>query len=825
MALLLVFTASAAALALEALLARYFALTQWHHLSFMVISVALLGFSASGTWLNLVATRQARSGAGAAQAVPGVEQRLRRAAAGMAVSSVAMFLVLRLLPLDFFRIPSEPIQLLYLALSYLACAVPFFFAGLVTAIAFAAGTARPGAVYAAAMSGSAVGVLLPILLLPAAGLRAALMVPVALLLLPLVPWSVRAARRTAGGWTPRRWLAPAALALALGLGVSVVLAHPALEPSPGPYKYLAHVLRFPDTRLLARRDTARGRIEEVTGPTIRFAPGLSLGAGSPVPPQRALVRDGDAALFLVADATADAGAGGWLDALHPAMALHLGAPPRAVLVLQEGGGVLLAAALRHGRSVQVAEPSTAVARRLRRLQVSPATALVVVEDEPRALARRLVRAGVRFDAVLIEDWGASLAGTESHTQEPLLTVEAFRDYLALLEAGGVLSVSRRLLLPPANAPRLAAIAARALPEAARRAPEAHLAMVRNWDSFTLLVTRQPLAAPQIERIRAFTARHGFDLVSLPGLRLEETNRFNRLAEPFHAHAVAAVLESARTGANAAVGVAGGLVDLSPPTDDRPFFNRFVRWAQLPDYQRATGGRLYGLLLSGDVVALAVLAEALVLALVLLAVPWLRTRGLRREQAPDHARNGATGSAGPVVAYNLAVGLGFILLELMLIQRLTVALGDPVVSFKVVLGALLVWSAAGGLLSERIAPPRTWLAVAAVAGVVLAYAAAGPALLTLLLGLPRIPRVACIVVSLAPLGAVLGMAFPLGLRLLAPAAASRALAWAANGCASVVGAVASTLLAVSQGITALGLVAAASYAVAALVAALGARRRR
>ena len=164
----------------------------------------------------------------------------------------------------------------------------------------------------------------------------------------------------------------------------------------------------------------------------------------------------------------------------------------------------------------------------------------------------------------------------------------------------------------------------------------------------------------------------------------------------------------------------------------------MRWAQLPDYQRATGGRLYGLLLSGDVVALAVLAEALVLALVLLAVPWLRTRGLRRAQAPDHARNGATGSAGPVVAYNLAVGLGFILLELMLIQRLTVALGDPVVSFKVVLGALLVWSAAGGLLSERIAPPRTWLAVAAVAGVVLAYAAAGPALLTLLLGLPRIP---------------------------------------------------------------------------------------
>ena len=837
MALLLVFTASAAALALEALLARYFALTQWHHLSFMVISVALLGFSASGTWLNLVATRQARAGEGAAQAAAGAERRLRRAAAGMAVSSVAMFLVLRLLPLDFFRIPSEPVQLLFLAASYLACAVPFFFAGLITAVAFAAGTARPGAVYAAAMSGSAAGVLLPIVLLPAAGLRAALMVPAALVLVPLLAWPARCARRRGPGSRVRRpWLAPVGTLLAVGLGVGVVLGHPALEPRPGPYKYLAHVLRFPDTRLVARRDTARGRIDEVTGPTLRFAPGLSLGAGSPVPPQRALVRDGDAALFLVEEPATDAAAGAWLDALHPAAALHLGAAPRAVLVLQEGGGVLLAAALRAGRDVQVAEPSAAVARHLRRLPVPRGTALQVVEDEPRALARRLARDGVRFDAVLIEDWGASLAGTESHTQEPLLTVEAFRDYLALLEPGGLLSVSRRLLLPPANAPRLTAIAAQALPAGGRRSPGEHVAMLRNWDSFTLLVSPQPLQAAQVEGIRAFAARHGFDLVALPGLREGETNRFNRLAEPFHAQAVGAVLETARAAAVALTGAAGrvsarpadGLVDLRPPTDDRPFFNRFVRWAQLADYQRATGGRLYGLLLSGDVVALAVLAEALVLAVVLLAIPWLRAGGPRGARA-GHGRlagtvPAGTVPAGTVVAYNLAVGLGFILLELMLIQRLTVALGDPVVSFKVVLGALLVWSAAGGLLSERVAPPRTWLAVAAVAGVVLAYAAAGSAVLPWLLGLPRAPRVAAIVVLLAPLGAALGMAFPLGLRLLAPAPATRALAWAANGCASVVGAVASTLLAVAQGITALGLVAAASYAIAAIVAGRIAQRR-
>ncbi len=923
MALLLVFTASAAALALEALLARYFALTQWHHLSFMVISVALLGFSASGTWLNLAATRAARgarerrgswetrparAGGGGARgkAPPEVvaARRLRGAAGGMAVSSVAMFLVLRLLPLDFFRIPSEPLQLLYLAVSYLACAVPFFFAGLVTAVAFA-GAERPGAVYAAAMSGSAAGVLLPIILLPAAGLRAALMAPAALLLTALLIAGVgpparrdgqgghagrgmipptltrgRPARRDGQGrGAVRAWLPLAAAVAAVGLGGGLVLGLPALEPRPGPYKYLAHLLRFPDTRLEARRDTVRGRIDEVTGPTIRFAPGLSLGAGAPVPPQRALVRDGDAALFLMEEAAGDGAAGAWLEALHPALALHLGsAPPRSVLVLQEGGGVLLAAALRAAGEVRVAVPSAAVARRLRELPVGAGAGLQVVEDEPRALARRLVRAGARFDAVLIEDWGASLAGTESHAQEPLLTVEAFRDYLALLAPDGVLSVARRLLLPPANAPRLVAVAAQALTASGRESPAEHVAVVRNWDSFTLLVTPQPLAVHQLRAVRAFAERHGFDLVALPGLRAGETNRFSRLAEPFHAQAAAAVLDPARAAA-----LGGGLVDVRPPTDDRPFFNRFVRWAQLSAYQRATGGRLYGLLLSGDVVALAVLAEALLLALVLLAIPWLRAarlRGVQRRPPPDprpptgsraaaagsaagtHATppgrsptsssaptrrraaaagSAATGSAaatagssaaaaagngaaGAVVAYNLAVGLGFILLELMLIQRLTVALGDPVVSFKVVLGALLIWSAAGGLLSERVAPPRTWLALAVVTGTVLAYAVAASPLLPWLLGLPRVPRVAAIVVALAPLGAALGMAFPLGLRLLAPAPATRALAWAANGCASVIGAVASTLIAVAQGITALGLIAAAGYALATLVAAQQAARR-
>ena len=862
MALVLVFFASAAALALEALLARYFALTQWHHLSFMVISVALLGFSASGVYVNLLATGRGGGGGRGLGGEP--DRRLRAAGAGLAISSLVMFAVLLLLPLDFFRIASEPIQLAYLGLSYLACTVPFFFAGVVMAVAFAAGGHRPGAVYGASMGGSAVGVMVPIAVLPALGLRAAVLVPAVLVALPLL-WpgqgprqgtrartrrAVRAAREGRAGREQRAdgggragslgradsaghggWRPAAAAVAAIAASIGLLAALPAVAPRPAPFKYLAQVLRFPDTRLEARRDTVRGRIDEVTGPTIRFAPGLSLGVAGGVPPQRAVVRDGDAALFLpAAEQASGNGAqgpddgGAWLDAVHPAAVFHLGPPPRAALLLQEGGGLLLAAALRHSRRLLVAEPSGVVADRLRRLAGAagptasgPPAELRVVEEEPRAVARRMVRAGDAVDLVLIEDWGASFPGAQSHTQEPLLTVEAFADYLALVQPAGLVSVSRRLLLPPANAPRLAAVAVRALAAAGHPDPAAHVAMIRNWGSFTLLVGARPLTAQQLGGLRAFATRHGFDLVALPGLDPAETNRFNRLAEPFHAAAVAAVLGTGAFGR----GQTDPVVDLRPATDDRPFFNRFVRWSRLPDYQRATGDRLYGLLLSGDVVAVAVLAEALVLVVVLLAIPVVRMRG-----------GGSAGAAGTVgvgggrlviAGYNLALGLGFILIELMLIQRLTIAFGDPVVSLKVVLAALLVWSAAGGLLSERIRPRRAWLVALTIVGLCLVYAVAGTVALPWLLGLVRPARIAAVALVLAPLGTVLGMAFPLGMRLLAPTAATRSLAWAANGCASVIGAVASTLLAVAQGIAALGIVAAVGYAGAAVLALAAGRR--
>ena len=161
MILTAVFFLSLSALAFEVLLTRVFSISQWNHLSFMVISIALFGFAASGTFLSIIDTRK-----------KGWEKRLssndsiKILIILYTVTAIASFVVLNRIPLDYFRLPLEPIQTLYLLTAYLLLSLPFFFTGLVVSIAYAFIPEKTGLVYFASMGGSALGAIIPFLLIP-----------------------------------------------------------------------------------------------------------------------------------------------------------------------------------------------------------------------------------------------------------------------------------------------------------------------------------------------------------------------------------------------------------------------------------------------------------------------------------------------------------------------------------------------------------------------------------------------------------------------------------------------------------------------------------
>lgn len=818
-----VFLVSLSSLAVEVLLTRVFAFSQWHHLSFMVISIVMFGFGASGTLMALF--EGGRPGRVRALVDSG---RYTLLIVMYCASAAGALVFVQVVPLDYFRMPLQPLQGLYLAATYLVLLLPFVFSGALISAAFAAKPGRSGWIYAASMAGAALGALLPAAVLPLLGVGQAVVLCAAL---PLVPAGVAvvAASVRRSSLPLLSGLIPVAAAAALLAALPALPARWAgglLELQASPYKLLAQTLQFPDSRILETVNTLRGRVDRVESPALRFAPGLSLQYTGELPERELLIRDGDNLYVQFAPEGPE-----FSRYLHSHAAALLPETRERALVLQAGGGLGLPHALASGfREIRLAVDHPWIAGRASRLYGSRAAAarLEVVGGN---LRRVLGRDPGRFDLIHLEQWGPSIPGMASLNQEHLLTLEAFRGYLAHLSPGGVLVLSRRLLLPPADSLRLFATAFRALADSGNEEPQRHLAIVHGFDSFSLICAAAPLREAQIEVIRQFCRRLNFDLLYHADITEQETGRFTRFEEPYHFRELQA-LEAALLRGREGEYFRGYFLDVTPATDDRPFHNRFTKALRIGDLYRATGSRFYLLLMSGETIVLVVLGIALAVGLALLAVPRL---ALRRA---DALRSGeARRTRRRLVLYFLAVGGGFMLVEMAFIKSYTLLFGDPIIAFTVVLAALLVASGLGGAVSARWGRRGLGRSLALLLAVLALWAlvggasppagSAGPGVGVVgrLLVAPPALQWGGAVLLLLPFGFLLGIPFPTALRCWVRSAGERSYLWAANGVASVVASIVSVPVAMSWGISRIVWLAGACYAVAWLLALILSRRRQ
>lgn len=725
----------------------------------------------------------------------------------LALTVLGSFAAARAMELDYFRIPLELGQLALLAASFLILAAPFAIAGLITALAYAEPGIPAARVYVAAMVGSGLGAAAPVGLLPAFGIAGAV---AAIAAAPAVLGAIAAATaaRSGSGGRPARAgvVAGAAAALATASLATGLLATGLIGTvAPSSYKLGYQALQFPATEAVERRTTIRGRYERLQGPALRFAPGLSLRWTERVPRQDALLTDGDASLFVPRDADARY-AGELLGSLGAALAPDA----RSALVLQASGGSALPIVVQAGiPRVTVVDPSAwrAAAVRDAVAELGWDRRVAVRRAALRGFAARAAgRAAMRYDLVYLDRAGASVPGVESLSRQFTLTVDALRAYLDLLAPGGVLMLGGKLSLPPSASVRAAATAMEALAGRAAQ-PERHLAMLRSFGSFALAVSREPLSDRRRAAVRSFARERSFDPVYLHDLTPAEVNRFAVLVEPHYAGAIGGLIAAYRAG-GAGDWFRAQALDLAPRGDARPFFSHTLRWRRIGELAAALGGRWFGFLLSAEVVVAAVIGIAAAAAALLLALPAAAGGGRLRPG---------------VFAYFLAVGAGYIWAELALIDLFTLLVGDPVIAVVVVLAAMLTLSGLGGLASGRIAIERLPLGLLLIGAVLAAAALAAFPLVRWLLTLPAVIRVVGAALLLAVVAVPLGLPFPAGMRLLAPRPYATARAWAANGAASVVGAALAPQIAWDLGIPAIGALAAAVYAGAALAAATQAAR--
>jgi hypothetical protein len=402
----------------------------------------------------------------------------------------------------------------------------------------------------------------------------------------------------------------------------------------------------------------------------------------------------------------------------------------------------------------------------------------IVHSDGRTYVQRSTE---KFDVIqltLVDTFAAISSGALALAEDFLYTTEAFRTYIDHLSPDGILTLGRT---------RQESLSLLTLLDAATRDRgwklDEHVLIARAQPvhGLVLLFKRSPFDAGEIQNALAFVQRNGMELVYAPGEM---------------ARALPEVRSFLTSGDRAAMMREAGQ-DLDAETDDAPFYFRQSKWSQL--LGTYTGGR-------GNLFV--ILAVSIVFGLAFIVIPLTLV-------APTLARK----SLGPLTYFGM-IGLGYVIVEMVLLVQFTLFLGHPTRSVTVTLFSLLLFSGVGAFLSGRHvreSHPRMLVPPLAIAVAVLAYALLLPAVLPSAMGLPLFARVLASAALIAPLGVMMGMPLPTGVAILRQRAQQLVIwAWGVNGFCSVLGSVLAVILAHAVGYRATLVAGAALYLAAFLI---------
>jgi hypothetical protein len=786
---------SAAAIAYEILLMRVLSIVQWHHFAYMIISLALLGYGASGTFIALCKR----------WLEPRFELAFTVSALLFSVTIVVCFMLGQQVPFNALEIVWNPRQFWNLALIYLIYFVPFFFAACCIGLAFTCRRSYINRIYFFDLFGAGLGAMLII------GSLFLLSPQNALIMLALL--ALIASALMGIGVTARKPLFALQFVCLLVLLFGLPQSWLGLRMSE--YKALNQALQVVDSNVLSASSSPLGLLTVVESPRVpfRYAPGLSINTRFEVPEQMAVFTDGDS-MSVITRFDGDLDALAYMGDVTAALPYALLDKPQ-VLILGAGGGADVLLALAKG------------AARIDAVELNPQMTDLVAHtyadfaghlyDDERitvhtAEARGfVVRSKDQYDLIqvaLLDSFAASGSGVQALNESYLYTVEAIQDYLQHTAPDGMLAITRWLKLPPRDNLKLVATVIAALRQMGVAEPARRIAIIRSWNTSTLLVRNGEFSAQDVALIREFARSHSFDTAFYPSMPASAANRFNLLDQPFLFDGVTALL-----GNEAKDFVDRYKFHIAPATDNKPYFFHFFKWSALPEViaLRHRGGA--GLIEWGYLILIATVVQSVVAGAVLILLPLSRIK-----------RSWPAGTGTRMGSYFFLLGLAFLFVEMAFIQKFILFLSHPLYAVAVVLSGFLIFAGLGSAYSPRLAQRLTQMerspvsvAVAGIVVITLLYVTLLPLLFQLMIGLADGIKMVLSVLLIAPLAFCMGMPFPIGLKRLADNAPDLIpWAWGINGFASVMSAALATLLAIEFGFTAVMLLALGFYASAAAI---------
>jgi hypothetical protein len=786
-ALLPLFLVSAAAVGFEIALTRYFAIASWSEYGYWVISITMVGFAVSGVVLSLFKDRFMRHGELLMFAIP----------VGLLVTATIGFYLMTLVPFNplEFQNPEAWVDQLLNIWKYYAALFPFYFlTGLYIGLYFLTYQEAIPQVYAADLIGAGAGALLVLVLMfwvhPFHLLGA---------LLPLLAGASLYHK-------PKRLRIHGA-ALTVGLLGLVALCEVALfmfnRADFNEYKAIYAPLHVKGDKVVQELRSPRGYFLVLDNFTERLDTDFSnnaklLKAAAP-PLTYGLYNDGNRLTSLPKPGSYDES---YVNATLDGFPYQL-RPTASVLLIGTRGGFRMREVLSQGATAVTAiEPDETLYGLLRSQRDNPIAQTLA---DPRV---RLVRASPammiagssnadRFDVVDI----ASDFLNQSDANKFAFTVEAVQGYLKVVKDDGVVSIPASIREFTVYAVKMLDTVRAALKANGIASPQDHVLVYRSSWNVRILVSPRPFSAKEIAQLREFAGKRSFDTSYFKGIDPAKIDVWNDL--PLVSFESQTILSSGDKASDALMDeslklfsaehdafVRGHFFEVEPSTRDRPFFYSVLRLSELRTVLKKIA--LIPREELGMLINIAVLVQSVLIAVAILWLPLLRWRDKRPR----------TDVLLDAVLYFAGLGLGFLFLEIYLIEKASFFLDDRTYGFAVVLAGMLIFSGLGSYLSGRyLARPRRGLAIACsviVAWIAAAWFLMDPLLLALL-DAPTAVKWTVLLAVTAPLSVALGFPFPLGLYLFrGDRSPFLPWAWSLNGSFSVIATPLANVLAVTLG---------------------------
>jgi Spermine/spermidine synthase domain len=814
-----IFSVSLSSLAFEILIIRCLSITMWYHFAFMVISVAMLGFGASGT----VVTGLQMDPSGKPSKIPAWSTLL------FSVNMVLSIVILSGLNPDLFCMGHDISTLLTLGLIYILLTAPFFWAGLTIALLLKEKSETASLLYGTDLVGAGLGCLLIIPLIQEWGL------PGAVLLFSSVT-AIGALMLSVKRFPALKWIS-AFTAVLFAVGTPWISSVVKIQPGPdkmlsfyaknseSPFRQLFLQIqeainqdytsrKIPirsqsDIEILSTSWDKLCRIDTAAYADRHpiYGIGMATTYRGTLPGQIMITQDGDAATFITRH-------DGNFTKLNFIDRFLYGLPYafrqyRNAMIIGAGGGTDVLAALKHDTaSIHAVELNPGTVKAVREefaefaghIYSNPRVHVTV--GEGRSV---LSRSKERYDLIQmtgVDTWASSSQGAYVLSENFLYTVESFQSYYDHLNTDGVLSIVRARFLIPRETLRLCSLAIEMLECNGIDDPQNRIIVVTEPTHAPnvfagFLLKKGSWTQREIREIKRFCDQADFRIVG--GAGCEETTPFSVLLSSDKRERIYREYP----------------FDIRPVTDDKPYFFKLHRWSHIrmpKPMARIMGVDLGGRPGTGHESGLSILLllffQASFLSVVLIVIPFLR--GHHRISSPDRLYVGM---------YFLGLGLGFMFVEISLIQLLTLFLGYPSRSITVTLCMLLIGSGIGSLLSSRIhsIKPRTFTGLCVLVWAVSTLYALGLPVVThgLLHLTDTVRQMISIGIAGFP-GIWMGFLFPLGIRSAGQKDSSHvAWAWCVNGCASVLGSIMAVFISMTFGFRILFLLGGCVYLLSGL----------